>query len=85
MNAISSGVAFGGGEDQVALVLAVLVVDDDDGRAGGDVGDGALDGVAVRTLRARSYGSPSRVLRAVLGRRSDACSHTRKPQTTRPP
>ena len=34
-----------GGEDEVALVLAVLVVDDDDGLAGGDVGDGALDRV----------------------------------------
>ena len=35
----------GGREDDVALVLAVLVVDDDDGLAGGDVGDRALDGV----------------------------------------
>ena len=45
VNAISSGVALRGGEDQVALVLAVLVVDDDHGLAGRDVGDGALDGV----------------------------------------
>ena len=34
-----------GGEDDVALVLAVLVVDDDHGPAGRDVGDGALDRV----------------------------------------
>ena len=33
------------GEDDVALVLPVLVVDHDDRPAGGDVGDGALDGV----------------------------------------
>ena len=35
----------GGGEDDVALVLAVLVVDDDHAPAGGDVLDGPLDGV----------------------------------------
>ena len=33
------------GEDQVALVLPVLVVDDDDGPSGGDLGDGEVDGV----------------------------------------
>ena len=50
MNAISSGVALAGGEDDVALVLAVLVVDDDDGLAGGDVGDRALDGVEANLV-----------------------------------
>ena len=34
-----------GGEDQIALVLPVLVVDDDDGAAGGDLGHRELDGV----------------------------------------
>ena len=34
-----------GGEDQVALVLPVLVVDDDDRPTGGDLGDGEVDGV----------------------------------------
>src|SRR4029078_3448847 len=34
-----------GGEDDVALVLAVLVVDDDHGPAVGDVGDPAVDAV----------------------------------------
>ena len=45
VNAISSGRRLARGEDDVALVLAVLVVDDDDGLAGRDVGDGALDAV----------------------------------------
>ena len=39
------GRRLGRGEDEVALVLAVLVVDDDHGLAGGDVGDGPLDAV----------------------------------------
>ena len=34
-----------GGEDQIALVLPVLVVDHDDGPARGDLGDRELDGV----------------------------------------
>src|SRR5699024_10423228 len=34
-----------GGEDQIALVLPVLVVDDHHGLARGDVGDRALDAV----------------------------------------
>ena len=37
-----------GGEDEVALVLAVLVVDDDDGLARGDVGNRPLNGVQPR-------------------------------------
>jgi hypothetical protein len=32
-----------GGEHEVALVLAILVVDEDDHAAGADVGEGALD------------------------------------------
>ena len=42
-----------GGEDEVALVLAVLVVDDDDGLAGLDVGDRALDRVESQRLMSR--------------------------------
>ena len=34
-----------GGHDQVALVLAILVVDDDDQLAGGEGGDGIFDAV----------------------------------------
>ncbi len=37
-----------GGEDQIALVLAVLIVDDDDGLARGDVGNRPFDGVQSR-------------------------------------
>ena len=48
-----------GGEDQVALVLAVLVVDDDDGAAVLDGGDGALDGVEA-PQRAAHDRPPSR-------------------------
>ena len=39
MNATQLGGGLLGGEDEVALVLAVLVVDHDHGPAGGDVGD----------------------------------------------
>jgi hypothetical protein len=39
-----------GGDDEVALVLAVLVIDDHDGPAGGDVADGVLDGVEGEVL-----------------------------------
>ena len=39
---------FLGGEDEVALVLAVLVVDDDDGPARCDVGNRPFDGVQPR-------------------------------------
>jgi hypothetical protein len=39
------GGRLGGGEDDVALVLAVLVVDHDHGLPGGDVLERALDGV----------------------------------------
>jgi hypothetical protein len=39
-----------GGEDDVALVLPVLVVDDDDRTAGGDLGDGQLDPVQPQVL-----------------------------------
>jgi len=37
-----------GGENQVALVLAFLVVDDDDGLTRGDVSDSPLDGIQPR-------------------------------------
>ena len=40
-----------GGEDQIALVLALLVVDDDDGLARRDVGNRPLDGVQPRHRR----------------------------------
>ena len=43
MKLIASGVTFVGGHRQVAFVLAVLVVDDDDHPAGADGGDGLLD------------------------------------------
>ncbi len=39
-----------GGDDEVALVLAVLVVDDDHRPAGRDVADGLLDGVEPEGL-----------------------------------
>ena len=68
-----------GGEDQVALVLAVLVVDDDDGLAGGDVGDRPLDGVEP-DRRARSCRSPSS--RLGLPRPRAARQPHQKPQTT---
>ena len=37
-----------GGEDEIALVLAVLVVDDDDGLARRDVGYRPFDGIQPR-------------------------------------
>ena len=42
------GRGFLGREDQVTLVLAILVVDDDDGLARCDVGDRPFDGVQFR-------------------------------------
>src|SRR5690606_4206800 len=42
-----------GGEDDVALVLAVGVVGDDDGPAGGDVGDGRFDRVQADVVHRR--------------------------------
>ena len=39
-----------GGEDEVSLVLAVLVVDDDDGLTRGDIGNCPLHGVQPRHL-----------------------------------
>ena len=50
-----------GGEDQVALVLAVLVVDHDDRPAVLDRGDGGLDGVERTAQRARALVGRSRV------------------------
>ena len=44
MKLIASGVDLLGGDDQVALVLAVLVVDEDDHAAGPQFGQGLLDG-----------------------------------------
>ncbi len=68
----------GGGEDDVALVLSVLVVDDDHGLAGGDVGDRALDGVQTDGHASTSSSAGSRSARL-------ARSQTTKPQTTRAP
>ena len=60
-----------GGEDQVALVLTVLVVDHDDRAAGGDVGDRAFDGGGA--------GGDHAVL-TCIGRRLRA-TQSRAPQT----
>ena len=70
-----------GREDQVALVLAVLVVHDDDRLACRDVGHRLLDGVHPDLGRAHAatfsgWGSCSV---------REAFSHTKKPQTTRTP
>ena len=54
-----------GGEDQVALVLAVLVVDDDDRPAALDGGDGGLDGVQAGQRAA--HRPPSEQALHVLG------------------
>ena len=45
-----------GGEDQVALVLAVLVVDDDDGLARGYIGNRPLHGVQPRHHISMNHG-----------------------------
>ena len=46
-----------GGEDEVALVLAILVVDDDDGLTRRDIGDRPLDGVQPRHHISMNHGS----------------------------
>ncbi len=80
-----------GGDDEVALVLAVLVVDDHDGAARGDVGDGLLDGVerevldrfgAVQNGCRGHAGAPSRTGRASLRERSH---QSRMPHRTSAP
>ena len=63
-----------GREDQVALVLAVLVVDDDDRLAGGDVGDGPLD-VAEPGHRSSPVGDRSQQPLDVLGEHVDLEVH----------
>ncbi len=78
VKAISSGVAFGGREDDVALVLAVLVVDDDHGLAGGDVCDGTLDAVETDGLAHAATPSSS----DVCSHGADARDHTTNPTTT---
>ena len=84
VNAISSGRRLGGGEDDVALVLAVLVVDDHDRLAGGDVLDGPLDGVEADALAGRSCRDRlvARRCRVVSATVRAARSHTKKPITT---
>ena len=58
MNAISSVVAICGGEDEVALVLPVLVVDDDHRPAGRDLLDRLLDGGELRSSPCHPPASP---------------------------
>ncbi len=82
VKAISSGVAFGGREDDVALVLAVLVVDDDHGLAGGDVCDGTLDTVETDGLAHPATPSNSGVCSDVCSHGADARDHTTNPTTT---
>ena len=86
VKAISSGRRLGGGEDDVALVLAVLVVDDHDRPAGGDVLDGPLDGVqADAVLGSFIRGPPacSSVSSWTSVTVRLARSHTKKPMTTK--
>ena len=74
------GRRLGGGEDDVALVLAVLVVDHDHRLAGGDVGDGPLDGVQAHAHAATvsTWGSVGvRACRRLLAR-----TQTKNPTTT---
>ena len=47
-----------GGEDEIALVLAILVVDDDDGLARSDVGYRPLDGIKPRHHISMNHGGP---------------------------
>lgn len=55
-----------GGDDEVALVLTVLVVHDDDGTARGDVTDGLLDRVQERFSGSGSWSGCSQVGWAVM-------------------
>lgn len=80
-----------GGDDEVALVLAVLVVDDHDGAAGRDVGDGLFDRVEHGVLellgavkdRCRAHaGAPSSAGRASSRERSH---QSRSPHRTSAP
>ncbi len=57
MKLMSSGRTQLGGHQQVAFVLAVLVVDDDDHLAGGEVGEDVLDSVEGRRGRIRRGGA----------------------------
>ncbi|CAM5344126.1 hypothetical protein SVIOM74S_08567 [Streptomyces violarus] len=80
-----------GGDDEVALVLAVLVVDDHDRAAGRDIGDGLLDRVEREVLeavgavqdRCRAHaGAPSRAGCAAARERSH---QSRRPHRTSAP
>src|SRR5207244_4297601 len=80
------------GEDQIALVLPVLVVDNDHGLAGLDVGDRPLDGVEsdsahrvvsnrratylARTSTSRLTGSPGALAPSVVARSVSGISPT---------
>ena len=75
----------GGREDQVALVLAVHVVDDHDRLAGGDVGDRALDAVQPDAHVDSPAVSCRLELDDVAVSVRLARSHTTKPQITRAP
>ena len=52
-----------GGEDQVAFVLAILVIDDDDGLARRDVGDRPFDGVQSGHLASMDHRTRASSLR----------------------
>ena len=89
MKASSSGVALAAAKIEVALVLAVLVVDHDDRPPGRDVGDRALDRVEPHravpscrlTLAPRRW--PASPSGSLLGVRS--ASQVTKPQITNTP
>ena len=70
-----------GGEDDVALVLPVLVVHHDDGLAGGDVGDGLLDGVEAHAV-VRAHADTASVLRS--GSVVSTTVRLARTQTTKP-
>ena len=56
MKLMASGVTNSAAMHEVALVLAVLVVDEDDHLAGADVVDGAVDALEERGLDVQSGG-----------------------------
>ena len=76
-----------GGEDQVALVLAVLVVDDDDRLARRDVGDRALDAVQPRHGRSllQSAGERRAALLPCTSSMNQPVFHAHRPATDRQP
>ena len=77
VKAISSGVALRRGEDDVALVLAVLVVDDDDRLARGDVGDRLLDVVEADST---AFETVFGVLSVIASPSSRRTSRSRRPR-----